>query len=72
VRNIPEFENGGMAEGSIVLPLPKLPTSVEELKGKEHLVVSCRTGLRARVAYSILIRHGINATVLAESNFYFR
>jgi len=31
-------------------------------------VISCRSGLRARVAYSILMRHGINTIVFSESN----
>jgi hypothetical protein len=35
------------------------------LKGKEGIIVSCRTGLRARVAYSILVREGINSTIFA-------
>lgn len=67
VRNVPEFESGGVIEGSIAIPLPKLPERVGEVRGKEEIVVSCRTGLRARVAYSILIREGITSTILAES-----
>lgn len=65
VRNIPEYESGGIPEGSISIPLPRLPARVEELKGKEGIIVSCRTGLRARVAYSILVREGINSTIFA-------
>jgi hydroxyacylglutathione hydrolase len=67
VRNVPELESGGVVENSISIPLPKLPERVGEVKGKEGIVVNCRTGLRARVAYSILAREGITATILAES-----
>lgn len=67
VRNVPEYESG-VVENSVAIPLPKLPERVGEVKGKEGLVISCRTGLRARVAYSILIREGVSSTILAESN----
>ena len=70
VRNPPEIESGGAIENSIAIPLPQLQERLEEVKGKEGLVVNCRTGLRARVACSILLREGIAATVLAESKFY--
>jgi rhodanese-related sulfurtransferase len=33
----------------------------------DNLVISCRTGLRARLAYSILKREGIDSAVLAET-----
>lgn len=67
VRNVPEYEFG-VIENSVAIPLPKLPERVGEVKDKEGLVISCKTGLRARVAYSILIREGIPSTILAESN----
>lgn len=34
-------------------------------------MISCRTGMRARVAYSILKREGIDSIILSESNSFF-
>jgi rhodanese-related sulfurtransferase len=55
----------------VPIPLPEVPSRLEEVKGKEGIVISCRTGMRARVAYSILKRQGIDSTILSEGSFFF-
>jgi hydroxyacylglutathione hydrolase len=69
VRNEPEFKSTGVVEGAILIPLPDLPKRAHELKDHKNIVVHCRTGMRARVAASILAQHGIESAVLAESTF---
>lgn len=70
VRNIPEFVQTGVINNSILIPLPELHKRVVELKGEKNLVVSCRTGARARVAQSILAQEGIEAIVLSERTIF--
>ncbi len=40
-----------------------------EVKDKKNLVISCLSGARSKVAFSILARHGIEAKVLAEGTY---
>ena len=71
VRNLPEYVSGGVVEGSVTIPLPEMTSRWSEVKGKDGIVISCRTGMRARVAYSILQREGIDSTILSEGNCLF-
>ena len=59
MRNKAEWKATGVAEGAILIPLPELPKRVSELKGQKNYVVSCRSGMRARVAASILAQQGL-------------
>jgi phage shock protein E len=59
VRSPQEFK-GGNAAGSKNIPLGSLPSKVNELKGKEVILV-CLSGGRAGQAKSILTRAGIKA-----------
>jgi rhodanese-related sulfurtransferase len=61
----------GVFENSLLIPLPELKKRVEEARDKPNILVNCRTGIRARFAYSILANAGIEATVLADSTYYF-
>jgi hypothetical protein len=38
---------------------------VAELKDKKGLVINCLTGMRSKVAFSVLAKHGIESKVLA-------
>ena len=49
-----------------MIPLPTLESRIGELKDKKNIVVNCQTGMRARVAFSVLARHGIESKVIAE------
>ena len=69
VRNVPEFKSTGVMENSILIPLPELRGRTAELENKQNLLVNCRTGLRARFAWSILANAGVESTVLVDSNF---
>ncbi|MFT6747644.1 MAG: phage shock protein E [Glaciecola sp.] len=59
VRSAQEFQSGN-AKGSINIPLQSLESRVNELKGKEVVLV-CLSGGRASSAKSTLERNGIAA-----------
>jgi hydroxyacylglutathione hydrolase len=64
VRNKPEWEEGGVFENALLLALPDLKKSKIDLVIKmidKHpeadVIVHCKTGMRARLATSILCNH---------------
>lgn len=59
VRTAAEF-NSGHAKGSKNIPLQSLSTKINQLKGKEIILV-CRSGARAGQAKSVLGNNGIIA-----------
>ena len=59
VRSPGEFQSGNVS-GSINIPLQNLPSKVNELKGKEVILV-CRSGARAGNALAHLTNEGITA-----------
>lgn len=59
VRSPEEFHSGNAA-GSINIPLQNLPSKVNDLKGKE-IVLVCRSGARAGNALAQLTNEGITA-----------
>lgn len=67
VRSKVEYDTTGVVEHSVLIPLPELESRVGDLRDYENIHINCRTGLRARVAFSILARHGIKSKVLSES-----
>lgn len=66
VRTEAEFLNDRM-ENAINIPLTKIPDKIEELKGKENIILYCRTGSRSKVAKDFLLRNGLT-TVLNGGN----
>lgn len=65
VRSKPEYMAAGVAENAILIPLPEIEARVGELKEKKNIVINCLTGMRSKVAFSILARHNIESRVLA-------
>ena len=59
VRSKPEWSSVGVIDGANLISLPELEKRAQELKGKKNLVINCMSGIRARVAFSILAKHGI-------------
>ena len=53
-------------EGAHVIPLPELEGRLNELENKKDIVINCLSGMRSKVASSILARHGIKSQILAE------
>lgn len=51
---------------SMVIPLNELEERVDELKGKENIVINCKDQSEAKVAYSMLAKKGIYCYVLSE------
>lgn len=57
VRTPAEFEEGS-AQGAINIPLDRIPYELDQFKGKEHIVVFCRSGNRSGQAKYILEQNG--------------
>jgi phage shock protein E len=60
VRSPQEFK-AGHAKGAINIPLDQLPNQMNKLKGKEAIVLCCRSGARSGMATSMLKAKGFNA-----------
>lgn len=58
VREPGEFA-GGSVKGAINIPLGKIPAELSRFKGKENIVVFCRSGNRSNQAKVLLERNGI-------------
>lgn len=57
VRSSGEFA-GGSAKGAINIPLDQVTKRLEDFKGKDQIIVFCRSGNRSGQAQSILERNG--------------
>lgn len=62
VRTAKEF-NAGSVNGAINIPLDQIASRKNELKGKENLVLFCRSGNRSGQAIAILEKHGFSNIV---------
>jgi rhodanese-related sulfurtransferase len=62
VRPRQEFAEGS-APGAVNIPLNEIKDRLEEFKGKEQIVVFCRSGNRSGQAKSILEENGITHVV---------
>jgi hydroxyacylglutathione hydrolase len=66
VRNKPELASTGIIEGALHIPLADLEPKVHELKGKRPILVNCLSGMRSKIAFSVLTKHGVESHVLGE------
>lgn len=57
VRNPKEFKAGHI-EGTLLIPLNQLRDNIEEVDRSKKIIVYCRTGYRAYVAYRLLKNNG--------------
>lgn len=62
VRSPGEFA-GGSAEGAVNIPLDQIANRADELKGKEPIIVFCRSGNRSGQAKSILEQKGFKDVI---------
>jgi phage shock protein E len=62
VREPGEFA-GGTAKGAVNIPLGNVASQLEKFKGKENIVVFCRSGNRSGQAKVILEQNGIKNVV---------
>ena len=67
VRNKPEWANTGVLEGALLISLPEIESRIDEIKGKKNIVLNCLTGMRSKVAWSLLARHNIEAKFFADN-----
>ena len=58
VRTPAEFESGSVPN-AINIPLSEVESSIDKFKGKENIVVFCRSGNRSGKAKTILEANGI-------------
>ena len=59
VRNKPEWAASGVVENCLLISLPEVEAKINEVKGKKNIVISCLTGMRSKVAWSLMARHGV-------------
>jgi len=57
VRSPLEFKSGSV-KGAVNIPLDTLASQLHRFKGKNHIVVFCRSGMRSSQAKSILQKNG--------------
>lgn len=57
VRSKGEYTSGSV-KGAVNVPLDQLPSQFSKFKGKQHIVVFCRSGNRSSMAKDILERNG--------------
>ena len=62
VREPGEFA-GGTARGAVNIPLGRLASELDRFKGKENIVVFCRSGNRSAQAKIILEQNGFKNVV---------
>jgi len=59
VRTPGEFASGSVP-GAVNIPLDQLPKSLGKFKGKNHVIVFCRSGNRSAQAESFLKQQGVS------------
>ncbi len=57
VRSPQEFA-GGSVKGAVNIPVDQVQSQIDKFKGKNQIVVFCRSGNRSRQAKSILNQNG--------------
>lgn len=62
VRTPAEFSSGS-AKGAVNIPLDQVASKIAQFKGKQQIVVFCRSGNRSGQAKAILERSGITNVV---------
>lgn len=62
VRTPAEFKNGSFT-GAVNIPLSTVEQNIQQFKGKEQVVVFCKSGTRAGKAMNILEENGISTVI---------
>lgn len=62
VRSAAEFALGSVP-GAVNIPVDLLPYQLEELSGKENIIVFCRSGHRSSIATDFLKRKGFSNVI---------
>lgn len=62
VREAGEFA-GGSVKGAVNIPLGLVATQISKFKGKDHIIVFCRSGNRSGHAKVLLEQNGIKNVV---------
>ena len=62
VREPAEFA-GGSVKGAVNIPLGLIPTRLNKFRGKENIIVFCRSGVRSGHAKTILEQNGFKNVV---------
>lgn len=64
VRSPTEFK-AGSAKDAVNIPLDTIQNHFSKMKNKKHIVVFCKSGIRADQAKSILIKNGFDNVINA-------
>ncbi len=59
VRSPAEFASGNV-KGSVNIPLDQIKGQLHQFKGKNHIVVFCKSGMRSSQAKALLERNGVD------------
>ena len=62
VREPDEFA-GGTAKGAVTIPFGNVAAELDKFKGKENIVVFCRSGARSGQAKTILEQNGFKKVI---------
>lgn len=62
VRNRGEYQSGSV-KGAVNIPLDVIPQQIEKFKGKENIVVFCRSGNRSGQAKRMLNEKGFKNVI---------
>lgn len=62
VRSAGEFASGSV-KGAINIPLDRVSSQLSKFKGKENIVVFCRSGSRSSMAKNILEQNGFKNVI---------
>ncbi len=62
VRSAAEF-SGGSVKGAVNIPVDGLEKQLARFKGKKHIVVFCRSGMRSSAARNILHKNGFTNVI---------
>lgn len=62
VRSEGEFTSGSV-KGAVNIPLDRLGSQLSKFKGKEHIVVFCRSGNRSSMAKNMLAQNGFKNVI---------
>ena len=60
VRTSKEFKCPGHIKSSIMIPLGELENNLEKIDKSKKILILCRSGIRATMAATILLKHGFN------------
>lgn len=66
VRNPGEWKETGIVQGAIQIPLAELEANIAKIPKNKTIHVYCKTGGRAKIGMSVLLRNGVKDVMITE------